>query len=283
MTMKAVLRIILFAVIFAVCGLAQPQTVAIVDTLYRIDGTLWTGEALFSASSSKCRLLRNGIPYGLSSKRICIGTTGSVCNEQVAAGVINVSLVPTVGSEPPGCAYSVRFFPEGHTTPEYTETWTVGSTGPLIMKDVRLLESPSPAFLQPFVYTFTNQTSVTIPASLHGFTANVIARYRDTLGNFQSAAIAAPGGNVVASFSEPVSGSIIITGGTASGHVTVNLTASPQTIPQSVHNLAQMVTAHACYDASGNEFTCLLNTGSWPNVTVSMVPFTPSTLVLHGR
>jgi len=104
---------------------AAPPLTQIYDTLYKADGTLFSGSATISWRSFSAADTSN-IP------------TNSV-TVQVVGGLLRVKLVPTTNA-PGNAYYIVRFNAEGKT--QFTELWAVPPSAlALAVKDIRI---PSP-------------------------------------------------------------------------------------------------------------------------------------------
>jgi hypothetical protein len=104
---------------------AAPPLTQIYDTLYKADGTLFSGSATISWRSFSAADSSN-IP------------TNSV-TVQVVGGLLRVKLVPTTNA-PGNAYYIVRFNAEGKT--QFTELWAVPPSAlALAVKDIRI---PSP-------------------------------------------------------------------------------------------------------------------------------------------
>lgn len=155
--MKNLHRALLLFCLAFVRAWAQPTTTQITDTLYKPDGTAWVGTVEIEPSNKNCRLVRSGVSYGLSRRKLCLGKTESTCDTVVAAGVVSIALVPTAGSTPAGCSYAAVMTPQrGQVS---TETWTVPGTGPVTLADIRASVLPTPS--ATVVYTQLSQGAAT--------------------------------------------------------------------------------------------------------------------------
>lgn len=124
---------------------------------------------------------------------------------------------------------------------------------------------------QSFGFTFTNQTTLSIPASAHAQGASLLVAVYDLAGNVLTPTInVAPGvGDVTIWFGGATSGYGFLSGGL--GRSLPNFSASfagalSATIPQSQHRFATNNLAIAVYDTKGN----LLNTSAAISVDSSL-------------
>lgn len=117
-------RYILFAAIAALCGIAFAQTglTTIQDTLFRADGTRFTGTVTIHWST-----------FDANNIGTIVQQSKSV---QVQNGNLQVQLAPNAGAPPPANSYTVQYQSDG--LEQFTETWTVAASGqPLRVADVR--------------------------------------------------------------------------------------------------------------------------------------------------
>lgn len=114
---------LLMALITASAALqAAPPLTSIQDTLYKADGTLFTGTVTISWKSF----------IAVDSSNIPM----NVLTVPVNAGVLRVRLVPTINASA-GAYYLARFNADGKA--QFSEIWSVpASAAPLMVKDVRV-------------------------------------------------------------------------------------------------------------------------------------------------
>ena len=125
-------------------GIAQPQLTTIQDTLYKADGTRFSGLLIVSWNSFETGNLSNIVAQTLTVK--------------VVDGNFRVQLVPTTDSVPPRF-YNVKYNSDGKI--QFEELWSVGpASSPLRIRDVRVSASPSPGPLQPPSQTPIQETDV---------------------------------------------------------------------------------------------------------------------------
>jgi hypothetical protein len=120
-------RKLLLALITASAAVqAAPPLTPIQDTLYKADGTMFTGSVTISWKSF-----------------VAVDTSSVPMNAitvQIGAGVLRVKLVPTTNASV-GAYYLARFNADGKT--QFTEIWSVpASATPLPVKDVRVASTP---------------------------------------------------------------------------------------------------------------------------------------------
>ncbi len=120
-------RKLLLALITASAALqAAPPLTSIQDTLYKADGSLFTGSVTISWKSF-----------------VAVDTSSVPMNAitvQISAGVLRVKLVPTTNASV-GAYYLARFNADGKT--QFTEIWSVpASAAPVQVKDVRVSSTP---------------------------------------------------------------------------------------------------------------------------------------------
>ena len=108
----------------AFCGMAWGQTglTTIQDTLFKADGTLFSGTLLISWTTFD------------------LANAGTVVQQSTTISVVNgnlfVQLTPNAAAEPPANVYTVNYQRDG--LQQFTETWTVPiSTVPLRVSQVR--------------------------------------------------------------------------------------------------------------------------------------------------
>ena len=112
----------------AVSALAQPQLTTIQDTLYKADGTRFSGLLILSWNSFETGNLSNIVAQTLTVK--------------VVDGNIRARLVPTADSIP-SIFYNVKYNSDGKI--QFQQTWSVGvASTPLRIRDVRVSVSPGP-------------------------------------------------------------------------------------------------------------------------------------------
>lgn len=203
-------------------------------------------------------------------------------------GSYSFHLVPTYNSSPYVYYTATYRLASGHTAG--VDKWAVPSTtATLTIAQIRINQSiPPPAFLvqldqlyvsnanvgdvpvfsgttflpvtvlQSYTFTFTGQSNIFIPATMHGQGAALLVQVYDSTGTQTMPLInVVPGvGDVTISFGSNTTGSGFITGGLgrslpnfAAGFVGTNTA----TIPQSQHRFATNNLAVAVYDASGNQ------------------------------
>ncbi|MES1257589.1 MAG: hypothetical protein ABUS51_04130 [Acidobacteriota bacterium] len=114
----------LFLTIAALCGvaLAQPALTTIQDTLFRADGTRFSGTITIRWSTFD------------------VNNTGTVVQQskvvQVQNGNLQVQLAPNAGVQPPANTYTVQYQSDG--LEQFAETWTVPVTSQALrVADVR--------------------------------------------------------------------------------------------------------------------------------------------------
>ena len=108
----------------ALCGLAWSQTglTTIQDTLYRADGTRYSGTLTITWST-----------FDATNIGTIVQQSRTV---QVVNGNLLVQLVPNATAAPPANVYTVNYQSDGYQ--QFTETWTVPvSTQPLTVSEVR--------------------------------------------------------------------------------------------------------------------------------------------------
>ena len=104
------------------CAWAQPALTTIQDTLYRADGTRFSGTMFIRWNSFQA-----GNTSNIATANLTL---------QIVNGVLNVKLVPTTTATP-GAQYSITYNSQGRT--QFTETWAVPpSSLTLRVRDVRL-------------------------------------------------------------------------------------------------------------------------------------------------
>jgi hypothetical protein len=105
---------------------AAPPLTSIQDTLYKADGSLFSGSVTISWRSF-----------------VAVDTSNIPMNAitvQISAGVLRMKLVPTTNASA-GAYYLARFNADGKT--QFSEIWSVpASATPLAVKDVRLASAP---------------------------------------------------------------------------------------------------------------------------------------------
>jgi len=116
-------RMLLLALITASAALqAAPPLTSIQDTLYKADGSLFSGSVTISWKSF-----------------VAVDTSNIPMNAitvQISAGVLRVKLVPTTNASA-GAYYLARFNADGKT--QFSEIWSVPASAiPLAVKDVRV-------------------------------------------------------------------------------------------------------------------------------------------------
>ena len=128
----------------AVSALAQPGLTTIQDTLYKADGTRFSGLLIVSWNSFETGNLSNIVSQTLTVK--------------VVDGNFRVRLVPTTDSTPP-IFYNVKYNSDGKI--QFEETWSVGAVStPLRIRDVRVSVSPSSGLVPPPSLTPIQETDV---------------------------------------------------------------------------------------------------------------------------
>ncbi|MEO8026187.1 MAG: hypothetical protein ABI823_06920 [Bryobacteraceae bacterium] len=101
---------------------AQPTLTTVQDTLYKADGTRYSGTAVISWTS-----FQSGDSVPVATQQVTL---------QVVNGVLKVRLVPTTTASP-GANYTVNYSSQGKL--QFSETWAVPpSSTPLRIRDVRV-------------------------------------------------------------------------------------------------------------------------------------------------
>jgi len=118
--------VLLFSVLFAGRVWAAPPLVTVQDTLYRADGTPYSGYLVIEWKSFE------------ASDQSAIAM--QAINLRIYNGQFKARLVPTTTASPAG-SYRVRYVSDGKL--QFTETWAVPpSNGPLRVRDVRVASAP---------------------------------------------------------------------------------------------------------------------------------------------
>ncbi|MDX2154397.1 MAG: hypothetical protein SFV54_26890 [Bryobacteraceae bacterium] len=124
---------IFFVLAFAAAAAAQPTLTTIQDTLYKADGTPFSGVAFIEWKS-----FESGDRKNIPTQSIAVG---------IIDGLLRVQLAPTVGATP-ASYYLVRYNSDGRV--QFTEAWSVpASTSPLRLRDVRMAGLPGSNTQQP--------------------------------------------------------------------------------------------------------------------------------------
>jgi hypothetical protein len=121
-------------------ALAGPPLTTIQDTLYKADGSRFTGNAVISWNAFEGPDLSNISPQSV--------------NVNIVDGGLKVQLVPTTSASP-AAYYTVKYYADGRV--QFQETWSVpGSNRALRVRDVRIA-TPAPGG------QIGNETGVTLP------------------------------------------------------------------------------------------------------------------------
>ncbi len=122
------MRKLLLALIAANAALqAAPPLTSIQDTLYKADGTLFSGSVTIGWKSFVAQD-SSSIPMNMITV-------------QISSGILRLKLVPTTTASA-GAYYLARFSTEGKT--QFSEIWNVPvSAAPLQVRDVRVASAPS--------------------------------------------------------------------------------------------------------------------------------------------
>ncbi|HBY60270.1 MAG TPA: hypothetical protein DEH78_10635 [Solibacterales bacterium] len=134
----------MLALAFAAVAAGQPVLTTIQDTLYKADGTKFSGVAFIEWKS-----FESGDKKNIQTQSIAVG---------IVDGLLRVQLAPTVGATP-ASYYLVRYNSDGRV--QFTEAWAVpASTSPLKLRDVRMAGMPGYSTGQPPV---TPPSNVAVP------------------------------------------------------------------------------------------------------------------------
>ena len=122
LTQKHILRCVLFGWLSLGAAFAQTSLTTIQDTLFRADGTRFTGTVTIHWNTFD------------------VTNTGTIVQQskvvQVQNGNLQVQLSPNAGAQPPANTYTVNYQSDG--LEQFAETWTVPvSATPLRVADVR--------------------------------------------------------------------------------------------------------------------------------------------------
>jgi len=214
----------LLAISLAVAGflLAQPSVTTIQDTIYKADGTRFTGTAVINW---------NTFDAGDTSK---IGMQS--LSVPIANGALYVQLVPTTNAVPTN-AYTVHYNSDG--VEQFTETWAVPpSTATLRVRDVRV---------DPNAATGTGSSTSTPPVAeteVNGLPADLILRPVKGAGY-------SPGRSATIN----LAGELESVAGSPTDCVRVNGTAAPCFDTASLATFVDAETATGTVDGTNNSFT----------------------------
>jgi hypothetical protein len=132
----------LFSFLAAVPAVGQgPALTTVSDTVFRADGSPASGTLLISWPAFTTA---DGHTVAAGNKSVALGSNGSV----------TVQLAPNVGATPAGTTYLVTYQLSDATVK--TENWSVGSTSPETISQVRTLVGTSPSLTQVATQQYVN-------------------------------------------------------------------------------------------------------------------------------